>query len=48
MFSLLSGMQTAVLVLSEQGIAEAETHAQLLEKNGLYAKFYHMQFGQEN
>jgi ATP-binding cassette subfamily B protein len=29
-----------IIVLSEQGIAEEGTHANLLEKNGLYAKFY--------
>jgi ATP-binding cassette subfamily B protein len=33
-----------IIVLSEQGIAEEGTHANLLEKNGIYAKFYKMQF----
>ncbi|MFC5452880.1 ABC transporter ATP-binding protein [Paenibacillus aestuarii] len=32
-----------ILVLSEQGLAEEGTHAQLLEQNGLYAKFYQLQ-----
>jgi ATP-binding cassette subfamily B protein len=32
-----------IIVLSEQGIAEEGTHAKLLEKNGIYAKFYKMQ-----
>ncbi|GIP35365.1 ABC transporter ATP-binding protein [Paenibacillus sp. J2TS4] len=35
-----------IIVLSEQGIAEEGTHALLLEKNGIYAKFYRMQFDQ--
>jgi ATP-binding cassette subfamily B protein len=33
-----------IIVLSEQGITEEGTHANLLEKNGIYAKFYKMQF----
>jgi ATP-binding cassette subfamily B protein len=33
-----------IIVLSEQGIAEEGIHANLLEKNGIYAKFYKMQF----
>jgi ATP-binding cassette subfamily B protein len=33
-----------ILVLSEQGIAEEGTHEKLLENNGIYAKFYNMQF----
>jgi len=32
-----------ILVMSEQGIAEEGTHGQLLEQNGLYAKFYQLQ-----
>jgi ATP-binding cassette subfamily B protein len=35
-----------IIVLSEQGIAEEGTHVKLLETNGLYAKFYNMQFNQ--
>jgi ATP-binding cassette subfamily B protein len=31
-----------IIVLSEQGIAEEGTHANLLERNGIYAKFYKM------
>jgi ATP-binding cassette subfamily B protein len=31
-----------IIVLSEQGIAEEGTHANLLKNNGLYAKFYKM------
>lgn len=33
-----------ILVLSENGIEEEGTHQELLEKDGLYAKLYHMQF----
>jgi ATP-binding cassette subfamily B protein len=32
-----------IIVLSEQGIAEEGSHSELLEKKGIYAKFYHMQ-----
>nr|WP_275983824.1 ABC transporter ATP-binding protein [Paenibacillus hamazuiensis] len=35
-----------IIVLSEQGIAEEGTHAELLKKNGIYARFYNMQFEQ--
>ncbi|REE69599.1 ATP-binding cassette subfamily B protein [Paenibacillus taihuensis] len=35
-----------IIVLSEQGIAEEGTHAKLLERGGLYAKLYQMQFSQ--
>lgn len=31
-----------ILVLTEEGIAESGTHAQLLEKKGIYEKLYHM------
>jgi ATP-binding cassette subfamily B protein len=31
-----------IIVLSEQGIAEEGTHADLLEQNGIYAKFYNI------
>ena len=33
-----------ILVLTEEGIAESGTHAELLEKKGVYEKLYHMQF----
>lgn len=33
-----------IIVLSEQGIAEEGTHEKLLSNNGIYAKFYNMQF----
>ena len=33
-----------ILVLTEEGIAEQGTHAELLEKNGIYAELYNMQF----
>lgn len=33
-----------ICVLTEDGIVEQGTHEQLLQKNGHYAKFYHMQF----
>ncbi|NHN33745.1 ABC transporter ATP-binding protein [Paenibacillus agricola] len=33
-----------IIVLSEQGIAEEGTHDHLLKKNGLYARFYNLQF----
>ena len=31
-----------ILVLTEEGIAEAGTHEELLEKEGIYEKLYHM------
>ena len=31
-------------VLTENGIAESGTHRELLEKNGIYAELYNMQF----
>ena len=31
-----------ILVITEEGIAERGTHAELLEKNGLYAAYYNM------
>ncbi len=31
-----------ILVLTEEGIAESGTHAELLEKGGIYEKLYHM------
>lgn len=33
-----------IIVLSEQGIAEEGTHERLLEKNGIYARLYNLQF----
>ena len=33
-----------LLVLTENGIAESGTHRELLEKNGIYAELYNMQF----
>ncbi|MDR0614402.1 MAG: ABC transporter ATP-binding protein/permease [Lactobacillales bacterium] len=33
-----------IVVLTDQGIAEEGTHAELLEKNGVYAEIYRMQF----
>ncbi len=33
-----------ILVLTESGIAESGTHKELLEKNGIYAELYNMQF----
>lgn len=37
-----------IIVLSGQGIAEEGTHVKLLESNGIYAKFYRMQYDQAN
>ena len=34
-----------ILVLTENGIAEEGTHKELLEKGGIYAHLYEMQFG---
>ena len=31
-----------IIVITEEGIAERGTHAELLEKNGLYAAYYNM------
>ena len=31
-----------IIVITEDGIAERGTHAELLEKNGLYAAYYNM------
>ena len=33
-----------IIVISENGMEERGTHTELLEKNGIYAKYYHMQF----
>ena len=33
-----------ILVLTEDGIAEEGTHAELLKKQGIYAGLYEMQF----
>ena len=33
-----------ILVLTDTGIEEEGTHKELLEKNGIYAKLYQMQF----
>ena len=33
-----------IIVISDDGIVERGTHQTLLEKDGLYAKYYNMQF----
>ena len=33
-----------IIVLSDDGIVERGNHSQLMEKNGLYASYYNMQF----
>ena len=33
-----------ILVLTDNGIEETGTHKELLEKQGIYAKLYQMQF----
>ncbi|MDL2236674.1 ABC transporter ATP-binding protein/permease [Christensenellaceae bacterium OttesenSCG-928-K19] len=33
-----------IVVMNEKGIVERGAHAELMEKNGLYAKYYNMQF----
>ncbi len=33
-----------IIVIADDGIAERGTHRELLEKNGIYAKYYNMQF----
>ena len=33
-----------ILVVSDSGIAERGTHEELIEKNGIYAHYYEMQF----
>lgn len=33
-----------IVVMDEKGITERGTHTELLERNGLYAKYYNMQF----
>ncbi|MCI8465950.1 MAG: ABC transporter ATP-binding protein [Lachnospiraceae bacterium] len=33
-----------ILVMTDDGIAEQGTHKELLERNGIYARFYNMQF----
>ena len=42
----LSTIQNAdeIIVINCSGISERGTHQQLLEKNGLYAHYYQMQF----
>lgn len=37
-----------IIVLTENGIEESGSHNQLLEKNGVYAKLYNMQFEEKN
>ncbi|MEI7529131.1 MAG: ABC transporter ATP-binding protein [Elusimicrobiota bacterium] len=36
-----------ILLISEGEIKESGTHAQLLEKGGIYSKYYKLQFGEE-
>ena len=36
-----------ILVLTEEGIQEEGTHEELLDKNGIYARLYQMQFRNE-
>ncbi|HYD61907.1 MAG TPA: lipid A export permease/ATP-binding protein MsbA [Noviherbaspirillum sp.] len=36
-----------IVVLAEGSIVETGTHAELLEKNGVYANLYHLQFAKE-
>ncbi len=45
----LSSIRNAgrILVLTESGIAEEGTHDQLLQKGGIYAALYQMQFGKK-
>ena len=45
----LSTIQQAdrIIVLEGGSISEEGTHAQLLAKNGVYAKLYRLQFGRE-
>ncbi len=33
-----------IVVIADHGIAESGTHGELLRKNGIYAKYYNMQF----
>ncbi len=33
-----------IIVIAENGMEERGTHSELLEKNGIYAKYYRMQF----
>lgn len=33
-----------IVVIANRGIAERGTHSELLERNGIYAKYYYMQF----
>ncbi len=33
-----------IIVIANHGIAERGTHSELLERNGIYAKYYYMQF----
>jgi ATP-binding cassette subfamily B protein len=33
-----------IIVIADDGIAERGSHQELLEKNGIYAKYYNMQF----
>ena len=42
--TLIMGIRDAdeIIVITEEGIAERGTHAELLEKNGLYAAYYNM------
>ena len=42
-----AGMCGGIVVLADGGIAETGTHTELLEKNGVYANLYHLQFAKE-
>ncbi len=37
-----------IVVLSERGIEEQGTHVELLARNGMYARFYNMQFDHQD
>ena len=33
-----------IIVIGDEGIEERGTHQELIDKNGIYAKYYNMQF----